>query len=71
MFEFIRHALSELAGEWRRRKALRDLDALNDHLLADIGLRRDQLPIFLLEARQRERPLPLAPVYHPELIACG
>ena len=46
LFEFARRALSELADERRRQKAMSALEALNDHLLADIGLRRDQLPIF-------------------------
>ena len=46
MFEFATRALSELANEWRRQKAIGDLEALNDRLLADIGLRRDQLPTF-------------------------
>ena len=46
MFELARRALSELVDERRRQKAMSDLEALNDHLLADIGLRRDQLPIF-------------------------
>ena len=46
LFEVARRALSELVDERRRQKAMSDLEALNDHLLADIGLRRDQLPIF-------------------------
>ena len=60
MFEFARRALSELVDERRRQKAMSDLEALNDHLLADIGLRRDQLPIFSVTLADDADPLDFA-----------
>jgi uncharacterized protein YjiS (DUF1127 family) len=69
MFEFARQALGGLASEWRRQRAIRVLGALNDHLLDDIGLRRDQLPSLMLTTEKRKR-APAA-VYHPELLHCG
>jgi uncharacterized protein YjiS (DUF1127 family) len=72
MFEFVTQAVNELATEWRRQAAIRELNKLSDPLLADIGLRRDQLPTLALEATsENERaPAPM-PVYRPELQPCG
>ncbi len=72
MFAFMKQALSELSTEWRRQAAICELDKLSDHLLADIGLRRDQLPTVALEmATSEHRPLAPASVYRPELQPCG
>jgi uncharacterized protein YjiS (DUF1127 family) len=71
MFEFARMALEEFASEWRSRRAIRNLDGLNDHLLDDVGLRREQLPLLLLEAKERDREPALLNAYHPELLPCG
>ena len=72
MFEFITQVGSEYATEWRRQIAIRELSKLNDHLLADIGLRRDQLSIYLIEEsneHHREPSRRLAP--RAELVGCG
>jgi uncharacterized protein YjiS (DUF1127 family) len=72
MFEFITQVGSEYATEWRRQIAIRELSKLNDHLLADIGLRRDQLPTYLIEEStegHREPSRRLAP--RAELVGCG
>jgi uncharacterized protein YjiS (DUF1127 family) len=72
MFEFITQVVSEYATEWRRQIAIRELGKLNDHLLADIGLRRDQLPTYLIEESTEDRGEPsrrLAP--RAELVGCG
>jgi len=39
----IRRALSNVARSWKRRRQLVHAAELDDHLLADIGLSRDQL----------------------------
>jgi uncharacterized protein YjiS (DUF1127 family) len=73
MFDFARQAINGLVEEWRREADFRELSALNDHLLADIGLRRDQLPILRLKAPlvADAAEATLAPVYRPELVHCG
>jgi len=75
MMDFARRALSGLADEWRREADFRELSALNDHLLADIGLRRDQLPALRLAAAKpspASEPEPaVAAAYRPELLTCG
>lgn len=73
MFDFARQAFSGLVDDWRRETEFRELNALSDHLLADIGLRRDQLPALRLAAPQPDRgPEPAAAVaYRPELLPCG
>jgi uncharacterized protein YjiS (DUF1127 family) len=46
-------ALRSTAAAWqrgrRRRAALRELDALDDHMLQDIGLRRNELQSLVAE----------------------
>ena len=42
IFEFLRKA-------YARRQTQRELCALSDHMLRDIGLRREQIPSALLE----------------------
>jgi uncharacterized protein YjiS (DUF1127 family) len=72
MFGFVKQALSELATEWRRQAAIRELNKLSDPLLADIGLRRDQLPTLALElTSEKHRARAPMPVYRPELQPCG
>jgi len=59
-------------GDRRRQIAICELGKLNDHLLADIGLRRDQLPTYLIEEStegHREPSRRLAP--RAELVGCG
>ena len=72
MFEFMKQALREAANERRRQIAIRELSKLNDHLLADIGLRRDQLPTLVIEATP-ECPRAPAPAQglRQELAYCG
>jgi uncharacterized protein YjiS (DUF1127 family) len=72
MFALMKQALSELSTEWRRQAAIRELDKLSDHLLADIGLRREQLPTVALELGSEQlRADGPASVYRPELQPCG
>jgi uncharacterized protein YjiS (DUF1127 family) len=72
MFEFMKQALNGLATEWRRQAAIRELNKLSDHLLADVGLRRDQLPTAALElTSEKERLRAPMPAYRPELQPCG
>jgi len=46
-------ALRNTAAAWqrsrRRRAALRELEALDDHVLKDIGVRRSELPSLVAE----------------------
>jgi uncharacterized protein YjiS (DUF1127 family) len=71
MFGFVRQALNALAMDWRRQAAIRELSKLSDPLLADIGLRRDQLPTLQLELATDKRSRAPMPVYRPELQPCG
>ena len=72
MFGFIPQAASEFAKEWRRQAAIRELSKLNDHFLADIGLRRDQLPLYLMELESEDRSTPSRVlVSQPRLVGCG
>jgi uncharacterized protein YjiS (DUF1127 family) len=72
MFGFIPQAASEFAKEWRRQAAIRQLSELNDHLLADIGLRRDQLPTYLMELEGEDSSTPSRHlVSQPRLVGCG
>jgi uncharacterized protein YjiS (DUF1127 family) len=72
MFDFLAQVLDDLARGQRRQASIRELDKLSDHLLADVGLRRDQLPTLALElADEKERDRALAAVFQPELQPCG
>jgi hypothetical protein len=72
MFGIITQAASEFAKEWRRQAAIRELSELNDHLLADIGLRRDQLPTYLMESETEDRSTPSRLLdSQPRLVGCG
>jgi uncharacterized protein YjiS (DUF1127 family) len=72
MFEIVMQVLREAANERRRQAAIRELSELNDHLLTDIGLRRDQLPAFMIEpTAESPKALPAAPVFRQELAHCG
>ena len=72
MFEIARQAFDEVMREWRRQAAVRELSKLSDHLLADIGLRRDQLPTYMTEATgEDERMHEIVTMYRPELAPCG
>lgn len=75
MFNFARQAFDGLVNEWRREADFRELNALSDHLLTDIGVRRDQLPALRLTASQpapARAPEPTAAAgYRPELLPCG
>jgi uncharacterized protein YjiS (DUF1127 family) len=71
MFGFITQAASEFAREWRRQAAIRDLSELNDHLLADLGLRRDQLPTYLMESETEDTTPSRVLVSQPRLVGCG
>ena len=69
MFDLARQVLDEIVNEWRRQAAIGQLNGLNDRLLDDIGLRREQLPTYRLEPAAREAPSRLA--YRPEFLPCG
>lgn len=72
MFEFVAQAASALAKEWDRQALVRTLSKLNDHLLDDIGLRREQLPTLRMEAERRVARGPARRLAsRPELIGCG
>jgi uncharacterized protein YjiS (DUF1127 family) len=72
MFGLLMQVLDGLMRERRRLAAVRELDKLSDHLLADIGLRREQLPTVALELTDEdERRRALAPSFRPELQPCG
>jgi uncharacterized protein YjiS (DUF1127 family) len=72
MFDLLAQVLDDLARGRRRQASIRELDKLSDHLLADVGLRRDQLPTLALElADEKERDRTLAAVFQPELQPCG
>lgn len=49
-------ALNRIVANWRKRRQLRQLEQLDDHVLMDIGLTRDEL------ARVQRVPLALDPV---------
>ena len=72
MFGFLAQVLDDLARGRCRQASIRELDKLSDHLLADVGLRRDQLPTLALEvADEKARDRTLAAVFQPELQPCG
>jgi hypothetical protein len=72
MLILLRQALDDLFKEWRRQAAIKALEKLDDHLLADIGLRRDQLPLLMVGTSAVDWTAALEPVYHrPELQICG
>ena len=75
MFHFARQAFNGLVDEWRREADFRELNGLSDHLLADIGLRRDQLPALRLATSEtapvRVSEPAVAVAYRPELMPCG
>jgi uncharacterized protein YjiS (DUF1127 family) len=72
MFEFVAQAANALAKEWDRRALVRQLSQLNDHLLDDIGLRREQLPTLMMASERRhERGPQRRLASRPELIGCG
>jgi uncharacterized protein YjiS (DUF1127 family) len=72
MFGFFVQVLDDLARERRRQAAIRELDKLSDHLLVDVGLRREQLPTLTLElADEEQRERALALLFRPELQPCG
>jgi uncharacterized protein YjiS (DUF1127 family) len=72
MFGFFVQVLDDLARQRRRQAAIRELDKLSDHLLVDVGLRREQLPTLTLElADEEQRERALALLFRPELQPCG
>jgi len=48
-------AASVCAGWQQRRRAYGELMALDDHMLADVGLRRSDVPAITHECVRRER----------------
>jgi uncharacterized protein YjiS (DUF1127 family) len=49
-------ALNRIVANWRKRRQLRQLEQLDDHVLMDIGLTRDEL------IRVQRSPLGIDPV---------
>ena len=74
MFRSVRQLVRRELGEWRRLADVRELAKLDDHQLADIGLRRDQLFMLVFD---REPPQYLTqkpgpePAYRPSFEPCG
>jgi uncharacterized protein YjiS (DUF1127 family) len=66
-------ALKTFTAERRRQAAALELSRLSDHQLADIGLRRDQLPTLALDlSQEQERSRDIAHgVARSELQPCG
>lgn len=50
-------ALNRMVANWRKRRQLRQLEQLDDHVLMDIGLTRDEL------IRVQRSPLGVDPVH--------
>ena len=68
MFDLLR----QVAEAWRRAAASRELRALSDRDLADIGLRRSELDALARPPRAPAPPRRAArPVARPELVPCG
>jgi len=60
MFSRLFKALAERYEDWRRREqAYRELSALDDRSLADIGISRSEIPYVL--AHRYERQVPAVP----------
>ncbi len=49
---------------WRRRACIRELNALNDHLLRDIGLTRHEIPVYVKQYMAAHA----VPSEHPSLV---
>jgi len=50
------------AVRWRQREAIRqELMGMDDHLLADIGVRRDEIPFLFSERLRLHTPNPVRP----------
>ena len=78
MSSFLHSGLATLRRHYREKILVVTLSRLNDHLLADIGLRRDQLQpdgIHDLDVQVPRRPAPRRParrtVVRPSLQGCG
>ena len=72
MYALIRQVLRRLEKGWRRQLAIHRLNKLDDQMLADIGLRRGQLPLLDFEAPNEDtRQRSPKPVHRPELVPCG
>jgi uncharacterized protein YjiS (DUF1127 family) len=72
MFRFLRQALRQFVTEWRRLAAVKVLSRLDDQLLADIGLRREQLRTLEFETPSEDAQV-LSPkaANRLELAPCG
>ena len=72
MYGLMRQVLRRLEKGWRRQLAIHRLSKLDDQMLADIGLRRGQLPLLDFEAPNEDtRRRSPKPVYRSELVRCG
>ena len=71
LFAAVRHAFSE----WRRRQqAYAELMALDDRSLADIGIRRSEIPAIVEghhEASQKQRDREFVPAFATRRLAGG
>jgi uncharacterized protein YjiS (DUF1127 family) len=57
----VKRAVTALV-RWRQREAIRqELMGMDDHLLADIGLRRDEIPLLFSERLRLHTPNPVRP----------
>lgn len=57
---FQRNIIAPLQRQRRRRAAIADLEAMTDHLLADLGISRDDIP-DVVEGLMSRDALPAAP----------
>jgi len=69
----VKQVVEALREAWRSHAALRDLNQLSDHHLADLGLRREQLPTLARRLEDEATPVVSRrlPDYRAELVPCG
>jgi uncharacterized protein YjiS (DUF1127 family) len=58
----LRHFLSAVMRRWQRRKMIATFDAMDDHILRDIGLRREDIVRVVDSFDEMRRPVAALPV---------
>ena len=54
LFRRMRRVFARGFANWQRRRAIAALQSFNDHLLTDIGITREQIPLYVREIDRRE-----------------
>lgn len=54
LFRSLRRVFAQAFANWQRRRAIAALQSFNDHLLTDIGITREQIPLYVREIDRRE-----------------